>query len=944
MFGEKRKNVLAINPRLASLLEEEGYKSLNYIQRRAFNLVRIYENLVIVAPTGSGKTEAAFFPILNELLENGGQPIYALYITPLRALNRDIHLRMKDLIERLGYRVEIRHGDTPAKLRRKIAEKPPHFLITTPETLQFLLVGKRIREALRNVGWIVVDELHELMDNKRGSQLTLALQRLKRLARKRARTIALSATISDPDLALKFVSGRGFGTVLEWREHKGYSIMIDDIDESPSANDTPLPPEFYSRMKRLAEYASRGGVLIFTNTRDTAELIGRVLRTYFGLNVRVHHGSLSKEERVEVEELFKRGEIKAVVATSSLELGIDIGHVNLVVQYASPRQAIRLVQRVGRAGHRLGEVSRGIIIPIDLEDAIESAVLARRAERGNLEELRIHEKPLDVLAHQIAGLAMEYGVLETDDLYDLVTRAYPYRELSLGEMEDLLRFMDSIRTIRYFGSKVRRSRRTLEYYFSAASTIPESLSFDVVDTASRRVIGHLDYSFISMVESEKVIILAGRSWLIEDIDYEKNRVLVSEYSGEFGEPPLWTGEMLPVEYKAAREVASVYRRLADSLGDEKALSTIRDAYGVPAKIFEKTLKVVRDTIRSLGVMPSDKNLVVETKREGGRTYMILHSFLGTRGNNLLALLLSYSLRAFYSCSARYFTDPYRVMIITDCKIDEKKARTLLLQGIEWALNNLSSVIRESNPYMLKLIQVAGRIGVLEKKKTAKLEQNVIRQIKHRMGGTPLDVEAIKEVLVDYFDLEAVRELLEKLEARHIPLIVREVGELSPLSQLMFDKPMLRSGLIASSIPLRKVVEVVKKRLENSRVKLVCLHCGEWSMDVKVSDTKRLRQCPRCGSRAIAVLRVYDLETLEAIKKWKRGEKLSREERKLIEKARLSASLYTTYGYRAALVLAGHGVGPTTATKILSFSKDIDTLVRDVLKAETEFSRTRKYWD
>ncbi|RLE58897.1 MAG: helicase, partial [Thermoprotei archaeon] len=445
---KEEKNILPIHPRLANQLEKEGYKSLNYIQLKSFKLAKRYKSLVIIAPTGSGKTEAAFFPILNELLEKGGQPVYTLYITPLRALNRDIHIRMKDFIEKLGYRVEIRHGDTPEKIRRRIAKNPPHFLITTPETLQFLLVGKKMREALKNVEWIVVDELHELMDNKRGSQLTLALERLKKLARRSPRIIALSATISKPDLALKFVSGRSFGTVLEWYEQKGYSIRIDDIDDNVSANDTPLPPEFYSRMKRLAEYASKGGVLIFTNTRDTAELVGRVLRTYFGLNVRVHHGSLSKEERIEVERMFKRGEIKAVVATSSLELGIDIGHVNLVVQYASPRQAIRLVQRVGRASHRLGEVSRGIIIPIDLEDAIESAVLARRAERENLEDLRIHEKPLDVLAHQITGLTMEYRALDIGEVYDLVTRAYPYRELSLGEMGQLLKKMDDIRTVK----------------------------------------------------------------------------------------------------------------------------------------------------------------------------------------------------------------------------------------------------------------------------------------------------------------------------------------------------------------------------------------------------------------------------------------------------------------------------------------------------------------
>lgn len=922
-----------LGPRLAEALREEGYASLNYVQVASLRLSRTYSSLLIVAPTGYGKTEAALLPVLRGLAEGGRRPVYALYITPLRALNRDIYRRMERLTARLGYKMMVRHGDTPRSVRQKMASNPPHVLITTPETLQFLLVGKKMREALRNVEWVVVDELHELMDSKRGSQLVLALERLKRLARSKPRIIALSATIARPDEALRFVSGGYLGTVIEWGTKKEYKLEV--VEPEPERGAAPLPPEFYARMKLLAEYAREGGVLIFTNTRDMAEVIGRVLRTYFGVEVRVHHGSLSREERLEVEEGFKTGRIKAVVATSSLELGIDIGHVNLVVQYGSPRQAMRLVQRVGRAGHRMGRASQGVIVPMDAEDALESAVLARRAERGDLETAVPYEKPLDVLAHQVAGLAMEYGRVKVEEAYELFTRAHPYRSLGLREFKWLLRFLDDIRVVRLVGDEIRRSRRTLEYYFSAASTIPETMTFDAVDIASRRRIGSLDQAFVTALEEGKVIILAGRAWRVVNIDYEREVVELSQYREEFGEPPVWTGETLPVDRLAAREVGSIYRREASGAG-------VAERYGVPRRSLAKLRELVGEQLRVAGVVPSDRDVLVEVVRSGGRYVLVVHSFLGTRGNNALALLLAYALKGFYSCGSRFFSDPYRVLLFTDCTLNAEKARVLLGEGLRWALERRVEAVRDSGAYMLKLVHVAVRMGVLERGKAGKLERGVLKSLKRRMRGTPLDAEAVKEAISDYFDFDAVEGFASKVAAGR-NLYFREAGELSPIAQLVFEKPVVRSGVLASAVPLKKVVEIVRRRLEGSRVRLVCLHCGQWETETIVSASKTIKRCPRCGSRALAVLSPYDEETLAAIKKWKKGARLSPSEKKLVEKARATAGLFATYGYKAVLVLAGHGVGPQTAKRILSHSKDVDTLAGEVLKAEAEYTRTRKYW-
>ncbi len=922
-----------LGQKLVSALRDMGYSSLNPIQVKALRYTRIYNSILIVAPTGHGKTEAALLPVMRGLVEEAGRPVYALYVTPLRALNRDIYRRMEELAGKLGYSMMVRHGDTPKNLRAYMAKHPPHILITTPETLQFLLVGRRMRGYLENVRWVVVDELHELMGSKRGSQLAVALERLKRVTKRRPRIIALSATVAKPEEALRFISGQYHGAVIEWRGEKDYVIEI--AEPPPVSGSTPLPKEFYSKMKLVAEHARQGGVLIFTNTRDTAEVVGRILREYFGIKLRVHHGSLSREERLEVEEKFRRGELQAVVATSSLELGIDIGHVRLVIQYGSPRQAMRLVQRIGRAGHRVGEVSRGIVVPTDTEDAVEAAVLARRAERGNLEEIRPFRKPLDVLAHQVAGLVMEYGSLTVDEAYELVTKAYPYWELSLEEFKWLLEFLDDIRVIRLIDGRIRRSRRTLEYYYTAASTIPETLSFAAVDIASRRRIGRLDQAFVSALDEGYVIILSGRAWRVVNIDYERSLVELEEYRGEFGEPPMWTGETLPVDYKAAREVGSFYRRMG-------AGQDVTGMYGLPPGYAGELGKILRKQEEEVGVVPSDKDVLIEVVKSGGRYVLVIHSFLGTRGNNALALLLAYAFKGFYSCGARYFADPYRVLLFTDCVLDAEKARRLVREGLPWALGNYYEAVRESGAYMVKLIHVAGRIGVLEKSRAAGLERGVLRNLKRRMRGTPLDVEAVREAVHNYFDMDAVKAFLEKISregAMHV--VVR--SELSPMAQLVFEKPVLRSGVLSSAVPLKKVVEIVKKRLERSRVKLVCLHCGKWETETVVSAAKVYRSCPKCGSRAIAVLSPYDEETYNAVKKWKRGRPLSPEEKKLVEKAKHSASLFATYGYKAILVLAGHGVGPQTASRILSHSKSIETLVSEVLRAEAEFTRTRKFW-
>ncbi len=363
------------------------FKDFNPIQKLAIPKILNNENTLIVAPTGSGKTEAAFIPVLSKLLDEkeDKKGIRAIYITPLRALNRDLLDRLYWWCDNLGISIAIRHGDTSASERTKQSFRPPEFLITTPETFQILFLGKRLRENIKTVKFVIVDELHEMLNDKRGVQLSLGLERLVNYSGEFLR-IGLSATIGDLDLAAKFLFGYRNYSIAYWYENKRYSIEIlypniENIDYE-LAKKIGIHPKVAWSLRKIKDIIDKHkSTIIFVNTREAAEmLVSRFKKWDPGYSIEIHHSSLSKDVRERNEKLFKEGKLKAIIATSSLELGIDIGHVDAVIQYMSPRQVIRIIQRVGRAGHKIGEISKGYIITMDIDDYAESLAIKKFIE------------------------------------------------------------------------------------------------------------------------------------------------------------------------------------------------------------------------------------------------------------------------------------------------------------------------------------------------------------------------------------------------------------------------------------------------------------------------------------------------------------------------------------------------------------------------------------
>ncbi|MDY0225121.1 MAG: DEAD/DEAH box helicase, partial [Candidatus Methanomethylophilaceae archaeon] len=382
-------------------------------QKDAIPKISKGKNVLLVAPTGIGKTEAAMLPIYDSIYKSKGKPgIRCLYITPLRALNRDMLKRMEDYGKALKITVGVRHGDTSQSDRNKQSQKPPEILITTPETLQVLFTGKRLREHLKHIEWVVVDEIHELASNERGAQLSVALERLVALNGEYQR-IGLSATVGDIDNVRDFLAGSKREVIVcKHDTYRDFDIRVEcpvpDKNDSALMDKLQSDPEILAVMKRAREMIEAGrSTLFFVNTRETAEwLAARYHMWDENISIDVHHGSLSKENRMDLEDRFKNQDLKAVICTSSLELGIDIGSADLVIQYNSPREVSRMIQRAGRAGHKIGEKIISVILATAPDEVAEAMVVARKSDAKELEYYKGRPNPLSVLANQIIAMTM----------------------------------------------------------------------------------------------------------------------------------------------------------------------------------------------------------------------------------------------------------------------------------------------------------------------------------------------------------------------------------------------------------------------------------------------------------------------------------------------------------------------------------------------------------
>jgi ATP-dependent Lhr-like helicase len=909
----------------------ERYGNLTLVQNVARPIIEKGDNCIIVAPTGSGKTEAALLPAIKRLHDESAElrGIRIIYITPLRALNRDLMKRLAWLCDKAGISISVRHGDTTQSERKQQEKNAPVLLITTPETLQSILPSKAFSSHLKNVSFVIVDEIHELYFNKRGAQLSVGLERLEELSRGFVR-IGISATVSKPEEIGRFLcGGRKFHIAAsETKKMTDIKVHLPKIPSgliskemiSDFALDDPSTARLEDIIKTIKDSKS---TLIFGNTRQVVEALGSRLIAInrvegFG-GIGVHHGSLDKKDRIEVEDLFKTGRIKSLISTSSLELGIDIGDIDHVIQYGSPRQAVRLAQRVGRSGHSEKRTSKGLIISSSRIDALEALSTIKCMEDGKLEEFATIKGPLDVLCNQICGIALDKREVEIDYVKGIIRSSYCFSDQKDEEFESLLLFMKKQHLVSVDGTKIFASGSTRMYYYSHLSFIPDSKKVLVKNVSDNRMISSLDERFVAAnLEEGTVFIAKGLPWKIVSIDDESISVEPSESLD--GAIPDWVGEDIPVSWRVA----------------DTTLNYILDPSKIPfEKMNQVTLNAVTDFCSEQGKAWSEIAGKVVIERLDDK--VILHSGLGTMANEGLSKILSKLILSFTGKGVTVRSSPYMIMFegTSDIKLDYLMSRI----PSHRVNSMLEDAIKESDMFRYNFIYVAKFFGVIDRKAT--VSKSMSKRLMRVLSDTPVYRETIRH-LMNLLDIEVLKTFIQRIEEGTLRLVEVNNPDISPLAQEVLNSAYYTMELVMPIAPSKAIIDSFSSFIMNKKTELLCTYCGFYfGRSVKELWGQCSIHCPSCNS--VMICR-YSEERLNAVKKRIAGKRFNAQEKKIFAEAMADAGLLSSHGGKAIAALNTYGVGASGAARILLMQRVDDSLFyRDLIEAQKRFIRTKKYW-
>lgn len=916
-----------LDPRVKGWLAQAGVLAPSPPQEVAFGPILSGDHAVLIAPTGMGKTEAAVVPIVTRLLRTREprRGFRLLYITPLRALNRDMLRRMADLGEATGLAVGVRHGDTTASERSRQSRSPPPVLITTPETVQLLLSGKHLRSHLRAVEAVVVDEIHELASDERGAQLAVALERVEALAGRPFQRVGLSATVGAPESVARFLGGPGRAVrVLRADVEKETSVLVraptvpSPPDEATSAlaERLKVAPLVVAALREcLSEVRAHAQVLLFVNTRDTAELLATRLSIIEpSLLVGIHHGSLSRHVRVEMENQFKARQLRALICTSSLELGIDVGSVDFVVQYNSPREAARLLQRVGRGSHRIGQTSHGVIIASNTDDIVESAVVADRARRGQIERKVGRTNPLGVLANQLMAMANAERQVEADAAYGLLRKSEPFGELPRALFDETLALLGDLGGVRLTPDGFAKRGGTPLYFFENISMIPDERTYAVIDIVSRRFIGTLDEAFVATLDEENSkFIVKGRSWRVAEVG--EDSVLV-EPSDDLGAVPSWVGEDIPVPFAVAQGV-----------GAARGRGTLE---GLPAS--EAALRVFAAAVsdhkgRGFAV-PDDRTVTIE--REGRN--IIVNACFGTRVNETLGRAVVGLFTQRLGASVGLTVDPYRILLMCPRVVREREVEEALRSLDPETLEAfLRLVLKSSTLLKWNLLHTAKKFGALRRGADHRFIST--QAIFSRFERTPLVEDAIDRTMHDRLDIETTAGVLRDLRAGKVAVVHQGLSPLGVAGGQRIRELVMPQRADAA------ILQALGRRLNDTRVLLACMACHR-ARTTTVKEARPQDGCPHCGGHMLAVLHPRERDALALLGRRPR----SAADRQRRQRLQTSAALVASHGRLALLALCARGVGPDTAGRLLARQPGSeDELLKEILAAEVLYARTRRFW-
>jgi ATP-dependent Lhr-like helicase len=819
---------------LTRLWFEDAFAAPTPAQVGAWEAIADGGNVLVVAPTGSGKTLAAFLSAIDRLATaprvDPKRRLRVLYVSPLKALAADVERNLRTPLAGLRavaarldlplpeITVGMRTGDTPADARRRFPSRPPDILITTPESL-FLLLTSQAREALRQVETVIVDEVHSVVDTKRGAHLALSLERLDELLSRPAQRIGLSATVRPLDEVARFLGGVQPVNVVAPPSRKSFDlevvVPVEDMAEpaaAPGIGELDLPadddPEHRSIWPHIDQrlldlIRAHRSTIVFANSRRLAERICARLNDLADDEiVRAHHGSVSREQRVQIEEDLKAGRLRAVAATSSLELGIDMGAVDLVAQVEAPSSVAQGLQRIGRAGHQVGAVSRGVVFPKFRGDLVECAVVVERMRDGAIEAMRYPRNPLDVLAQQVVAM-VSMDDWPMDRLEEVVRRAAPFTELPRSALESVLDMLSG----RYPSDEFAELRPRLVWdriegrlsarpgaqrlAVTSGGTIPDRGLFGVYLVGERETrVGELDEEMVYESRAGEVFTLGASSWRIEDITHD--RVLVSPAPGQPGKLPFWHGDAPGRPVELGRALGAFLRELL-SLEPPARMERLTAA-GLDGNAAANLVRYLGEQLDATGALPDDRTIVVERFRdELGDWRVCVHSPFGAQVHAPWAQAIEARVRERLGLDVQtMYTDDGIVVRLPEA--DEAPPSDSILLDPDEVEDLVVGQVSASALFASRFRECAARALLLPRRRPGQrtpLWQQRQRsagllQVASRYGSFPIVLETMRECLQDVFDLPGLIELMAAITRREVRVVEVDTPFPSPFaSSLQF---------------------------------------------------------------------------------------------------------------------------------------------------------------
>ncbi len=813
-----KEEVMSTMEPLISTWFEERFDNLTIPQAKAIPVIHQRRNVLVSSPTGSGKTLTAFTSIINELTRYAREGtleerVYCIYVSPLKALANDVNrnlneplAQMRELAEERGMnvpdiRVAVRSGDTPQNERQKMVRHPPHILITTPESLALILSAPKFSEAFKNVEWVILDEIHDICDSKRGAFLSLTLERLRHHCENDFVRIGLSATLAPIEAISAYLVGcnpdgscRDVALI-----ESGSKKTLDLKVICPAADMTTLPSDIvnsmmYDTLKELID--EHETTLVFTNTRSGAESVVYKMKERGLENIEVHHSSLSKEIRLDVEERLKRGEIRCVVSSTSLELGIDIGSVDLVCQIGSPKSVAKGLQRIGRSGHSFGKVAKGRLLVFDPDDLVECAVMCRAAHRGDIDRVGIPENCLDVLSQTVVGMSLD-NKWNVDEAFDLVKGSYCYRDLTKESFIEVLRYLGSKDDFEGVYSKIwydpeegyfGRKKGSRMIYFMNLGTIPEEANYRVI-TNHGTAAGELSEKFVERLSPRDVFVLGGRSF--EFVRSKGMTAYVKEASGRKPTVPSWAGEMLPRSFDLSMDIAEFRKEMSSVIGmeDSDAISTLSESFDVDHGSARSMLSYFREQNVVAGFIPDSERLAIEEYIDpSGNQKLVFHFPFGRRVNDALSRAYAYRISGVVGANVSVTISDDSFMLGIPRKIDPSIVPGMIHSNeIEPILRKS---IRDSEIFKLRFRHTASRSFMILRNYMGRpisvnrqqVRSTYLLEALGEMENVPVIEETYREVLEDDMDIKNAKVVLDLMDNGGMRVdVIRFTGTPSPFA-------------------------------------------------------------------------------------------------------------------------------------------------------------------